>query len=132
MPDETLVRQSNDTLRDARAQLPIEVHQRTSSTEQFLEALALRAMGLIRACQLACDKFQCINRNANLEGLAPCALRQDGRLQKIGNGFDEFDWIWTILHIYARGAMMRSRSISVSEARRAIMARSIERSLPLS
>jgi len=47
---------------------------------------------------LARDKFQCIDRNSYLESLAPCALRQDRRLQKIGNGFDQLDWIWAILH----------------------------------
>jgi hypothetical protein len=68
MPEEPLVCQSNDALRDTRAEFAIEVYQRTGSAEQVLEALLLGAVCFARKRQLARNEFQCVDRNSNLEG----------------------------------------------------------------
>jgi hypothetical protein len=98
MADEVLVVEINDAVRNARAELTIEIHQRPGSAEKFVEALALGAIGLRRAREVARDELQGIDRNPDFEGHATAALRQDRSLQEMRNGFHELNRIWAILH----------------------------------
>src|SRR5580704_12816841 len=112
-------------------QLRIERGQSPGVAEQRLQALKLRVLAVGAEFTLATREIDGICGDPRLKGGVWIGLRHYGIAQECGNGGKDFVGTRLVLHWFgsrSQFAMRRSRSISVSEVRRAIMARSTEAS----
>src|SRR5437588_7521055 len=114
-------------LGDLLAERAIQLDQRAIRAEQLFQPRAFGSIAPLLQRQLARDEIQRVDTNAELESVV---ARDDGRdlvAEEIRDRLDQFGGCRFVLHLYfPLGANSLSKSISVSEDRRPIMARSIE------
>src|SRR5258705_6184307 len=105
----------------------MEFEQRSVRAKQLLQPRGFRSVVVLLQRQLARDEIQRVDADAELEGVVALDDGRDLVAEKIRDRLDQFGGCGFVLHLYfPLGANSRNRSISVSDERRPIMARSIE------
>ena len=89
---------------------------------------SFRGIAALLQRQLPSHQIERVDADAQLEGVVALDDGHDLVTQKICDGLDQFGGCRFVLHLFTLplGANNLSRSISVSDERRPIMARSIE------
>src|SRR5438132_12309758 len=114
-------------LGDLLAERAIQLDQRAIRAEQLSQPHHLRSVAPLLQRQLSRHKIQCVDADAKFEGVVALDDGRDLVAEEICDRPDQFGGCRFVLHLYfPLGANSLSKSISVSEDRRPIMARSIE------
>ncbi len=108
----------------------IEFAERTLHAEQLRQPRGFRGIAALLQRQLPRHQIERVDGDPQLEGVVAVDLRRDVVAQEIRDRLDQFGRCRFVLHLSCSlslvGANSRNRSISVSDERRPIIARSIE------
>src|SRR5258708_1908155 len=118
-------------VRDTIGERAVEFGKRALHAEQSRQPRRFGSITTLLQRQLARDQVQRVDRDPQIEGIMSADHRRDIVAQEIRDRVDQLGGCRFVLHIiFPRRASSRNRSISVSEARRPIIARSMDCSSP--